>query len=113
MMPVNSIIAQGAHAPRSEIGLHMRHSVILSLVLLGLGTSRCSAQQGPPASGQTHQRGKPNKVIKVFGNARSDNIPENVIIAASLSTLDKKEALSDALEKAKDQTESCVHVRKP
>ncbi len=99
----------------------MRHFTILSMALLAMGPSGCSAQQGPPASAQARQHGrpsKPNKVFKIFHSGPSDNFPERTFIVGSNwfpkedPLLSQEAALEGALEKARDQVVGYLREQK-
>ncbi len=96
----------------------MRRSIILSLVILGLGPSMLFAQ-GP--SSQTRQHGKPgklNKIFKVLGSSPSENFAEKTFLVMSgwlpkgdpLGSQDA--ALDDALEKARDKVVGFLREQK-
>jgi hypothetical protein len=87
----------------------MRRSFILSLVILGLGTPSLWAQ-GPAPAPRPH--GKPIKFFKGNGTPPSDNFPEKVFNVGSLWTLNKDDALVNALENAREQVGTYVHEQK-
>ena len=99
----------------------MRRSLVLSLVILGLGTSSLWAQ-GPPPPGQDRAHGKPakpNKLSKILGAPAPETVTTKPFIVSSGWFLPKEDApqsqdiaLDDALEKARDQVTTYLHEQK-
>jgi hypothetical protein len=90
----------------------MRHFVITILATL-LGTSACSAQQGPPGSPQPRSHGKPVKIFRFNGAPPSENVPEKMFLVSSQWDFTKQDALANALEKAREQVEVYLRDQKP
>jgi len=81
--------------------------------MLGLGTSECSAQQGPPAPPQPRAHAKPGKIFRFNGAPSSENVPEKIFIVSSQWNFTKEDALANALEKAREQVDAYLHQQKP
>jgi len=90
----------------------MRHSLILSLVIWGLGTSGVWAQ-GPATPPPQRPHGKPGKILRFNGTPASENVAEKVFIVSSQWNFSKGDALANALEKAREQVEVYLRQQKP
>jgi hypothetical protein len=88
----------------------MRHAWILSLIVVGLGTSVLWGQ-GQPAPQRGH--GKPGKIFRFNDPLASENLPEKELIVSSQWNFTKDDALANALEKAREQVQAYVHEQKP
>ncbi len=100
----------------------MRHFTILSMALLAMVPSACSAQQGPPASAQARQHGRPaksNKIFKILNPGSLEIFPEKPFIIPSNffpkddPLVNQNAAMDDALEKARDEVVLFLHDQKP
>jgi hypothetical protein len=95
----------------------MQRLWMLSLAMLGMGTSVAWGQEAPqgphgPWAPQVRQHGKPNKITKINGEAFQDRIPDKVFIVEGGWNLDKNEALNNALEKAREQLQTYLREQK-